>query len=269
MNHSIHATVRGVGTRVVVLLHGFGGCADLWDDIAGRLEDSFTTIAYDLPGHGRSIDFPNAGPAKLAAQAVLADLAARGIDRAHFVGHSMGGAVATLAALLQPDRVASLTLLAPGGYGPEINAPLLKRYAAAVSADEIRACLAEMSSPDSRVPEAAVRHLAEMRRRFGQTEKLIALAATMTANGRQGTIPREVMATLAMPVMVVWGTDDAVLPYSHADNLPAGFLVHHVLEVGHMLPEETPDLVADIIRRMTRRRRRPQPACDEREAFGR
>lgn len=260
MNYSIHAAVRGNGTNVVVLLHGFGGCCDIWEDVVNTLGDAFRTIAYDLPGHGRSLDYPKAGSAKVAAKAVLADLAARGIAGAHFVGHSMGGAVATLAALLDPARVASLTLLAPGGYGPEINAPLLRRYAAAACADEIRACLAEMSSPDSTVPDAAIRNLTEMRARPGQTEKLVAFAEAMTAGGRQGVIPRQDLASLAMPVMVVWGTDDAVLPYSHADDLPPGFLVHHVLEIGHMLPEETPGLVADIVRRMSRRRQRRQPS---------
>lgn len=265
MNYSIHAAVRGSGKNVVVLLHGFGGCGGVWGDVVDCLNGAFTTVAYDLPGHGHSLDYPKAGPAKIAAKAVLADLATRGIARAHFVGHSMGGAVATLAALMEPERVASLTLLAPGGYGPEINAPLLRRYAAASCSDEIRSCLAEMSSPDSTVPEQAVRELSEMRARPGQTEKLIALAEAMTANDKQGVIPRDDLAKLAMPVMVVWGTDDAVLPYSHADDLPAGFLIHHVLEIGHMLPEETPALVADIVRRMSRRRQRLQPmlaACD-------
>lgn len=244
----------------MVLLHGFGGCCSVWDDVVDRLGDAFTTIAYDLPGHGLSLDYPDAGPAKVAAKAVLADLAARGIGRAHFVGHSMGGAVATLAALAEPERVASLTLLAPGGYGPEINAPLLRRYAAATTAEEIRTCLAEMSSPDSTVSETAVDQQAAMRSHPGQSDKLVAIAAAMTANDRQGVIPRESLATLAMPVMVVWGTDDAVVPYSQADDLPAGFLVHHVLEVGHMLPEETPTLVADIVSRMSRRRQRHKPA---------
>lgn len=257
MNYSLHAAVQGNGKNVVVLLHGFGGCCDVWDDVVAKLDGGFKTIAYDLPGHGLSLDYPKAGPAKVAAKAVLADLAARGIERAHFVGHSMGGAAATLAALEDPARVASLTLLAPGGYGPEINAQLIRRYAAATSADEIRLCLQEMSSPDSTVSESSVEHLVKMRSRPGQTEKLVEIAAAMTAGERQGEIPRDTIARLAMPVMVIWGTDDNVLPYSHADGLPAGFLIHHVLEVGHMLPEETPEIVAEAARRMSRRRPRP------------
>ncbi|WP_269932519.1 alpha/beta fold hydrolase [Aminobacter sp. HY435] len=256
MNYSIHAAVRGSGKNVVVLLHGFGGCSGVWKDVVEHLDGVFTTIAYDLPGHGLSIDYPNAGSAKTAARAVLADLASRGVERVHLVGHSMGGAVATLAALLEPQRVASLTLLAPGGYGPEINAPLLRRFAAARCPEEIGACLAEMSSPDSVVSEHSVGQLAEMRSRPGQSEKLIEFVTAMTANDRQGVIPRETIASLPMPVMVVWGTDDNVLPYSQAEGLPARFMIHHVLEVGHMLPEETPELVAGIVERMSRRRQK-------------
>lgn len=239
---------------MIVFLHGFGGCGNLWNKVIGKLGTAFKTIAYDLPGHAGSLAYPEAGPAKTAAKAVLTDLKARGVDKAHFVGHSMGGAVASLAAILEPERVASLTLLAPGGFGPEINGPLIRRYAAAVDADEIRTCLAEMSSPDSTVPDATVDELVEMRGQPGQSEKLIAFAKTMTKDERQGVIPRESLAALEMPVMVVWGTDDAVLPYSQADDLPDGFHVHHMLETGHMLPEETPGVVADIVRRMTRRR---------------
>lgn len=256
MTYSIHAAVQGSGNNVVVLLHGFGGCCSIWEDVVGHLEGGYTTIAYDLPGHGLSLDYPKAGSAKTAAKAVLADLAARGIDRVHLVGHSMGGAVATLVALQEPQRVASLTLLAPGGYGPEINAPLLRRYAAATCPEDIRACLTEMSSPDSTVSEQSVKHLTEMRDRPGQSEKLIEFVTAMTVDDRQGVIPRETIAALPMPVMVVWGTDDSVLPYSQAEGLPARFMIHHVLEVGHMLPEETPKLVADIVQRMSRRQQR-------------
>ena len=172
----------------------------------------------------------------------------------------MGGAVATLMALTEPERVASLTLLAPGGLGPEINGPLLRRYAAAADKGEIRACLAAMSGPQSLPSERIVDVLAEMRRRPGQLQKLVEIAAAMTRDDRQGVIPREQLDTLNMPVMVVWGTDDAVLPFTQADGLPAHFHLHHVLEAGHMLVEEAPDLVAEIVRRnMNRRSRPPRP----------
>lgn len=257
MISSLHAAEQGSGSKTIVLLHGFGGCSDLWCDVIVSLAPCARTLAYDLPGHAQSLDFPDAGPAKVAAKAVLADLAARAVKRVHLVGHSMGGAVAVLMALAEPDKVASLTLLAPGGFGPEINGPLLRRYAGAESPSEIRACLAAMSGPRARPCDHTADALCHMRRRPGQLEKLVEIAATMTKDDRQGVIPRDRLDRLTMPVMVVWGSDDAVLPFTQADDLPAHFHLHHVLEAGHMLIEEAPDLVASIIQRNMNRRARP------------
>ena len=63
-----------------------------------------------------------------------------------------------------------------------------------------------------------------------------------------------------MPVLVVWGTDDPVLPVTQADSLPAHFHIHHVLDAGHMLVEEVPGVIAQALRRnMARRGRRVRP----------
>ncbi|MBZ9794785.1 alpha/beta fold hydrolase [Mesorhizobium sp. ES1-4] len=257
MISSLHAAERGAGSKTIVLLHGFGGCHDVWGEVISSLSASARVLAYDLPGHGLSLDFPGAGLAKVAARAVLADLTARSVKRVHLVGHSMGGAVAALMALTEPDKVASLTLLAPGGFGAEINAPLLRRFAAARDPSDIRACLVAMSGPLTRSMDHIVDSLGDMRARPGQVEKLIEIAAAMTSGDRQGVIPRDQLDRLAMPVMVAWGSDDAVLPVTQADDLPAHFHVHHVLEAGHMLIEEAPGLVAKIIQRNMNRRARP------------
>jgi pyruvate dehydrogenase E2 component (dihydrolipoamide acetyltransferase) len=256
MFSSLYAAERGAGSKTVVFLHGFGGCHDGWHEVISTLAPGSRTLAYDLPGHGLSLDFPGGGPAKTAARAVLADLAARRIRKAHVVGHSMGGAAAVLMALAEPEGIASLTLLAPGGFGTEINGPLLRRYAAAAGEGEIRACLEAMSGPQTLPSERIVDVLGEMRSRPGQLQKLVEIAAAMTKGDRQGVIPRERLETLDMPVMVVWGTDDAVLPFTQADDLPAHFHLHHVLQAGHMLVEEAPGLIAEIVRRNMKRRSR-------------
>jgi pimeloyl-ACP methyl ester carboxylesterase len=249
MTTPLFAAESGVGSKTIVLLHGFGGGHHVWDEVVPRLAPFARTLAYDLPGHGLSLDFPAAGPAKVAARAVLADVATRGLERIHLVGHSMGGAVATLMALSDPARIASVTLLAPGGFGPEINGPLLRDYAAAATRSGIRTCLAAMAGQPAPSFDGTVEALWEMRRRPGQQAKIVEIAAAMTGDGRQGVIPRDRLGALTMPVMVVWGADDPVLPVSQAEGLPAHFHLHHVLGAGHMLPEEAPDLVADIVRR--------------------
>ena len=247
MTGRLFAQESGGGPQAVLLLHGFGGTHADWAGLLPALAARARTLAFDLPGHGLSLDFPGAGPAKLAAGAVLAEMDARGLARAHVAGHSMGGAVAVLMALSAPERVASLTLLAPGGFGEEINAPLLRRYAAATDAAEIRACLAEMSGPGHEVPQRAVDDRLAARARPGQARMLVEIAAAMTRGDRQGMIPRPMLAGLAMPVSVAWGTEDRVLPATQADGLPPAFRLHRVEGAGHMLIDEAPDLAASLI----------------------
>lgn len=250
MTQRLFAAESGTGDRIVVLLHGFGGWHGIWDEIAPALAAESRVLAYDLPGHAGSLGWPDAGPAKPAARAILADLAARGIASAHIVGHSMGGAIAALAGLIEPDRVASLTLLAPGGFGEEINGPLLRRFAAARPADEIRACLTAMSAPGFIPDGRGIDALAAIRAVSGQTEKLVEIGAAITGNDKQGVIPRELLAGLAMPMAVAWGTEDTVLPYGQTARLPENITLHTISGAGHMLPEEAPEAVTSIIRRM-------------------
>ncbi len=253
MSGDIYARVQGKGPETVVLLHGFGGHHDVWYDIQPALAARARVVAYDLPGHGRSLRYPGAGPAHVAAKAILADLGARGIARAHFAGHSMGGAIAVLAALRAPETVASLTLIAPGGFGPEINFDLLRRYAAAADADALRACMDGMSAPGFPMPTKYVAGLIATRAVAGQRETLIEIAGLITKGDRQGEIPRDSLATLAMPTRVLWGTADTVLPYAQTTDLPANIVLETLPGKGHMLLEEATEQVVRAIRRALRR----------------
>ncbi len=248
MTSSLFASRQGEGEEVAVLLHGFGACHGVWDGIAASLSGTMRTLAYDLPGHGASQAVPDAGSPRKAAQAIAADMAARGLPRVHLVGHSMGGAIAALTALAAPERIASLTLLAPGGIGPEIDAPLLRRYAEAADEAELAACLAAMSGPDAATPAGTIEVLLAMRRRPGQIDRLETIAMAITRDGRQGVIPADLLASIPAPVQVLWGTQDPVLPVSQADALPAHFTVRRLAGAGHMLIEEAPQAVREAIR---------------------
>lgn len=245
----LFARATGQGPEPVVLLHGFGGTHAAWEPLVADIAAGAPVLAYDLPGHGESHDYPDAGPAKLAAQAVLADLAARGIARAHVAGHSMGGAVAALMGILDAPRVASLTLLSPGGFGPEINHRLLTRYAAAQDEAALLACLEAMYGWMSPVPEAAVRQALDARAAPGRAGTLARIGQGLVRDGRQGQLPRDRLEALPMPVSVVWGELDNVLPVRQARGLPWRFGVHLFPDLGHMLPQEAPAECAAIIRR--------------------
>lgn len=233
----------GGARPALVLIHGFGADHGVWDAIAAPLSARARILAYDLPGHGRSLASGGSGSAKAAARTILADLAQRDIAAAHVAGHSMGGAVATLMAMAEPSRVASLTLLAPGGFGPLINGPLLRRYAAATDAPALRSALADMSGKGAVVADERLQAELAMRARPGQVDRLVAIAAAITRDDRQGVIPYEALDGLAMPVTVLWGTKDPVLPFTQSDALPGHFTRQALPEAGHMLVGEAPGTV--------------------------
>lgn len=114
----LHSTVRGKGPPVV-LLHGLFGSGSNLGALSRALQDSFSVYSVDLPNHGDSDWLEEADLATIAS--ALADwLAHRGLARARFVGHSLGGKVAMQLALAQPDRVAALVVadIAPVAYPP-------------------------------------------------------------------------------------------------------------------------------------------------------
>jgi pimeloyl-ACP methyl ester carboxylesterase len=244
----LFAREMGQGDMPVVLLHGFGGDHSAWQLIQETLSPHARTVAFDLPGHGLSLDYPGAGSPKTAANAVIAALDARGIERAHLVGHSMGGAVSCLVALFAPQKVASLTLLAPGGFGPQINHRLLTRYAAAQEREDIATCLEAMSGWYSPVYDATIDHAFAARQEPGQREMLIEMAKGLARDGKQGELPLDKVAELGIPVTLIWGALDNVLPSRQADAVPSSFVVHRFDNLGHMLPEEAPEEMARLIR---------------------
>lgn len=248
----LHGVERGTGDGPpVVLLHGFGGSHAAWTDVVERLGEARRTIAFDLPGHAGSLRCPP-GNAAMAARAVAAELDQRGIARVHLVGHSFGGAVATLAALGDRERVASVTLLAPGGFGYEINHRLLRRYAAASDEEELTLLLEQFFGWDRPLPAGLAAQQAAERRAEGANVALKKIVETFFEDGAQKVIPRTELARLSMPTKVVWGTQDRVLPTRQAHRLP-GHIAGHIFEdVGHMLPQEIPDAVARLILENTR-----------------
>ncbi|HTV67781.1 MAG TPA: alpha/beta fold hydrolase [Rhizobiaceae bacterium] len=252
MADRLFAAEAGKGAETVVLLHGFGGHHDIWRYMVDVLAREYRTLAYDLPGHGRSLGIVGAGSAKSTIAALRDDLAHRALDRVHLVGHSMGGAFAALFAIADPFRIASLTLLAPGGFGEAIAAHTLKRYAEAVSSIELRPYFKAMRGVKAEDDDAALDRLAAVRATHGQREALIEIHGRIARDGKQGAIPREQLAGLKMPVTVAWGTGDGVLPVVQSLNLPPRFHVRIVDGAGHMLPETHPRLCADLVARNVR-----------------
>ncbi len=233
-------------TAKVVLLHGFGGEAAQWKPLMKALEaHGIASIAFDLPGHAGSLNYLDAGPAKVAAQAVIAAL--ENEEPCHFVGHSFGGAVAALVALFRRDLVASLTFLAPGGFGPEINIAVLKQFAAVRLRPELMDIIGQFYAPRHIVARSTLDRFTGFRVRGGQTDMMIKISQIITTpEGMQGVLPHSKLAALGIPSTVIWGDKDKIVPVAQAHNLPeADVLI--LPGIGHTLYEEAFDVVLGVI----------------------
>lgn len=234
---------------VFVLLHGFGGCADVWVGMAQDLQG--TVLAFDLPGHGAALGHSAAGRAAPMAAAIAEALVAADLPPVHLCGHSMGGAVASLLAAQNPDHVASLLLLAPGGFGPDIDCDMLRHFAAAKDEASLCRAMGAMCAPDFDLPDDVIRQGVAFRQKDGQLEQLIAIGNRMTKHGVQGVIPHDMLASIACPVRIMWGQQDALLPAKHIIHAPIHFEPLLLDGIGHMLVEEAPDFVISHLNDMT------------------
>lgn len=237
------------GRPPIVLLHGFAGDRETWIGQLVGLETRHRVVAFDLPGHGAALDWPKIGHAGIAAAAVIASLAAMGVARFHLVGHSMGGAVATIIAqkLAESGRVASLTLVAPGGFGPEINARLLRRFAVATEEAEIQALHEQFFGFEKPVPPAMARRMAEARRDPRVVETFARVGEAILDGERQKSFDLAALADLPHPIRLIWGDQDRVLPVHQSRGVPGIVAVHVFSGVGHMPHLEVPREVTRLI----------------------
>ena len=187
-------------------------------------------IAVDLPGHGASGKDVGDGSLAGLADVLVGFLDALGISRAHLVGHSLGGAVVAAAARSAPEKVASLTLLAPAGYGPDADAEYLRGFAAAVSRRDLKPLVTRQLVDD----------LPRYKRLDGVDKALSALLGTLLDGDRQAIDTPALLDGVDVPVTVMWGSADRILPPPEGTGARVG--------AGHMLHMEAANDVVRVLR---------------------
>ncbi len=238
--------VRGDEGPAVLLIHGFGGDLDNWLFNMDALAEKAKVYALDLPGHGQSIKrIADPGLSGLA-KAVRAFMDTVGVESAHLVGHSMGGAVAATVASDAPDRVLSLSLVCSAGLGPEISSAYIDGFVTAVSRRDLKPVLQLLFADAKLVSRAMVDDLLKYKRLDGVLEALTQLSSDLFADGRQSTVLSGQIADLGVRTLVVWGAEDRVIPASHAQNLD-GAEVEIIERAGHMVQMEQAAKVNDRI----------------------
>jgi len=248
----------------LLLLHGLGCDHTTWSPVISSLARRYTVIAPDLLGHGRSAkpraDYSVGG----YANGMRDLLTVLGIDRVTVMGHSFGGGVAMQFAYQFPERTERLVLVAPGGLGPEVTPAIraitlpgfnqamglvtlpgvrqltkttLRALAAsgvsqARDLDEVAEIVDSFKDPRAR---AAIRHV---------------VSAVVDWRGQVVTMADRAYLTQAMPMCVVWGTEDAVIPVSHAGiaaELAPSATVEVIANAGHFPHKDHPQRFVKVV----------------------
>lgn len=245
---SLH--LRDTGPKdgpAVIMIHGFGASLHTWDGWADAMSDTYRIIRFDLPGSGLSPPDPANDYTDERVTGLLLRLMDRlGIDRATLIGNSIGGRIAWSTAARYPGRIGKLVLVSPDGFAspgfdydapPSVPAMLtLMRYA--LPKFMVRSNLAQSYGDPAALAESTVDRYYDLLLAPGSRQALLdRLGQTVLRD------PRPILKKIDIPVLLVWGKKDALIPFSNAQDylahLPDARLVSFP-DLGHVPHEEAP-----------------------------
>lgn len=244
------------GAPPVLLLHGIARSLEDWQHSHDLLAVDHRVISADTPGFGFTPAQRGRPGLATFARAMAGLLDAAGVEGpVHVMGNSLGGGIAMTLAVTRPERVASLVLVDSIGFGTEVNIsplPMLyataaglplvgKRFVPLARAASIKIAQDQFFDPSHATPEM-LKHYAKVGRQkdFRTTflGSALSLAVPMT-----GPHPRWRQALHAgvrstgVPILVVWGESDTVLPVAHFEAARTALPdaeTHLFPETGHM-----------------------------------
>ncbi len=255
---NVHYKQYGSGAPVMILLHGFGASTFSWREVMKPLAEHGTVIAFDRPAFGLTErpmpgEWKGESPYSLNSQIqlLIGLMDHMGIQQAVLIGNSAGGTVAAAAALAHPDRVSGLVLvdaaIYAGGGAPAWIRPLLRTpqfdrlgpwFARSLAGEQGDAFLRAAWHDPSKITEEIIQgyrkplQLANWDRALWELTK---------ASGESRLAER--LKEFSMPVLVVTGDDDRIVPTAEslrlANEIPGARLVVFP-NCGHVPQEECP-----------------------------
>ena len=263
--HKIRFLEKGKGPPLV-LLHGMGGSLEWWEYNLDAFSRKYRTIAFDFPGFGystkSSLDFSKNSPSDFMGSF----LNALHISKASLIGNSMGGFIAFLTAVNQPERIDKLILVDTVGFGVKLS--ILLRLGTVFPLGELalsvrnhmiaRIFLSRMFYDSQKVPYQLIPTVLEI---FGipQTRKacLRILRSGVDLKGLKKEIclrVRDRAGSLPHKTLIIWGANDNVSPLNQAyvgKNLIKNSQLNVFDKCGHLpqveWPEEFNHLVLEFL----------------------
>ncbi len=247
----------------IILLHGFGGCSYSWRYLAPALARDHRVFSIDLKGYGLSAK-PEDGKYAVSDQAdiVTAFIRSQDLHDLVIMGHSMGGGVTLMTYLKvredQPARVKSLVLIDSAGYPQKMpwfiwlaKAPVLGSVGGKAVSPRFAAymVLRKCYYYKDRITDEQIDTYAYYGSLPGAREAVVQTAKQIVPADIDALIAR--YRTINVPVLVIWGEEDEVVPLSVGKNfkrdIPNSELVI-LPKCGHMPPEEEPGETTRIIK---------------------
>lgn len=237
------------GSVTVTMLHGFASDHNAWRGMLTAGRPKARLLAVDLPGHGNS---PRTVPADLDAICEMVEerLSIEGVETTTLVGHSFGAAVAARLASRGFVSVRSLLLISPAGLGPEIRSAFVKGFVAARQPSSLTPWLHELVCDPSVISQAFVRTVEEQRKDDDLSRALERFAQLYFCDGVQTFSIRPDLERLRIPMRVLFGADDRIIPFAHTRFLPARVGLHAVRQCGHLPYVEQPELTLSLLDEM-------------------
>ena len=218
--------LKGIGNPIV-LLHGFTADSQSWAPLEKALGARRPLLRIDLPGHGKSPKRQIRSFLDLSRKITEAfDDATRDVEAVHIVGHSLGAALAVALADTRGRGIASLTLIAPAGLGPEIDAGALNGIVRATRVESLAPWLRKLAA----IPEAISDDYARAVMRSREDAALRACQADMAQalfpDGVQSFDLRAALRRFDLPTQILWGRSDQIVPCSHGILADGEFALH-------------------------------------------
>ena len=216
--YPLHHEISGTG-EPLVLIHGMGSASTAWKPIRNELNQDFTVITVDLPGHGKTpyVKGQPMDPHSLATY-VLEQLSSLGINRFHLAGNSLGGWVSLEMSSAAPDRVRSLIGIAPAGLW--LN-PYNARYPGTAVARFLARYTAKLAPTALHFEAARKLGFFDVSPRWKEFSYELCLDATMAMSTAEGYYPAwdgmlmkrfDSFIPEDVPVTIIFGDTDRTLP---------------------------------------------------------
>lgn len=224
--------VQGEGMPVI-LVHGLGGSATGWLLSFDSISTQHRVYALDLIGHGKT-DTPNLSQFQFQdlVEFLCEFISILGIESAHLVGHSMGGAITLQFAIQYPERARKLVLVDSGGLGKEVGF-LLRLASVPVLGDLVTSWtytsdvnkfgknLRSSSAHPDFITDELIQNIFAVEQSSAQYKSTLKiLRMCIDTRGQKQKLYEPILhqlSSLTNPTLVIWGQQDELLPLKHGE----------------------------------------------------